>query len=97
MAGAWVEHVKTWSKTKEMKYGEAMRHPECKASYQKSKPNADNGHKFEKNSDSKKSIIKKETNEERKIMNPNESENVESMVKKEVKVKKLRMNKKTQI
>lgn len=101
MPSAWVEHVKEWSKTKEMKYGEAMRHPECKASYQKTKPNADNGHKFEKNPDDDNKVIKppKKVNikKEVKVMNPDETETVEAKMKKETKPKKPRMSKKMQV
>lgn len=37
MAGAWVEHVKEYAKQKQINYGEAMKSPECKETYQKNK------------------------------------------------------------
>lgn len=36
MTNPWIEHVKTFAEKKGMKYNEALKHPDCKASYKKS-------------------------------------------------------------
>ena len=33
MANKWIEHVKEFAEKKGMKYNEALKHPDCKASY----------------------------------------------------------------
>lgn len=33
MANKWIEHVKAFAKKMNMKYNEALKHPDCKASY----------------------------------------------------------------
>ena len=95
MASKWVEHVKEWSKMKEMKYNEAMKHPECKESYQKSKPDTDNGHKFEKevNVEMQKTPVKRVLKSAmKKEVKEDKEEPVEVKVKPQKKTKKQQMN-----
>ena len=34
---SWIQHVKEFSKKHKMKYGEALKHSQCKSEYHKSK------------------------------------------------------------
>jgi len=33
MASKWIEHVKSWAKSHNMKYNEALKSPECRKAY----------------------------------------------------------------
>jgi len=42
MANAWVEHIKSWSKSHNVSYGCALSMPECKNAYNAKKPQNEN-------------------------------------------------------
>jgi len=46
MASQWIEHVKSYAKKHNMKYGECMGNAECKAEYHSSKGAGMEGGKF---------------------------------------------------